>query len=97
VCVLKHNYYLIYAEFKHLIKEQKNILRTSDVVNLAFERCQGHAANFVRFVERPILNAKVTFISDSDVLILYPSDQVVFFCLRHMEALGLPYSNILRP
>lgn len=39
----------------------------------------------------------MTFIADSDVLILYPSDQVVSSCLLHMNALGLPYSNILRP
>jgi len=68
-----------------------------DAVNLAFERCKGHAANFIRFLERPVLKAKVTFIADADVLILYPSDQVVSSSLRHMNALNLPYSNILRP
>jgi hypothetical protein len=70
---------------------------TPDSVNLAFERCKGHAVNFVRFLERPILNAKVTFIAESDVLIVYPSEHVVSSSLRHMKALGLPYSNILRP
>jgi hypothetical protein len=75
------------------------LLRTAspDIVNLAFERCKGHAANFVRFLERPSLQAKVTFIADADILILYPSDKIVSSCLRHMKALKLPYSNILRP
>jgi hypothetical protein len=75
------------------------LLRTSSsaVVNLAFERCKGHAANFIRFLERPILRAKVTFIADSDVLVVYTSDQIVSSSLRHMKSLDLPYSNILRP
>jgi hypothetical protein len=73
------------------------LLRTAspDIVNLAFERCKGHAANYVRFLERPILQAMVTFIADADILILYPSDKVVSASLRHMNALKLPYSNIL--
>lgn len=79
--------------------QKRLLIRTAslDAVNLAYERCKGHAPNFVRFLERPVLKAKVTFIADSDVLILYPSDQVVSSSLRHMNALNLPYSNILRP
>jgi len=72
-------------------------IATPDSVNIAFERCKGHAANFVRFLELPILRAKVTFIADSYVLFVYPSDEVVSSSLRHMKALDLPYSNILRP
>ena len=79
--------------------DKRLLLRTasSDIVNLAFERCKGHAANFVRFLEQPRLQAKVTFIADADILILYPSEKVVSSSLRHMNALKLPYSNILRP
>jgi len=79
--------------------ENRLLFRTAtpNAVNLAFERCKGHAANFVRFLERPVLNAKVTFIAESDVLIVYTSDQIVSSSVRHMKALDLPYSNILRP
>ena len=79
--------------------EKRLLIRTAslDAVDLAYERCKGHAANFVRFLERPVLKAKVTFIADSDILILYASDQIITSSLRHMQALNLPYSNILRP
>lgn len=50
-------------QLRNRFGENRLLLRTATpyAVNLAVERCKGHAANFVRFLERPILNARVTF------------------------------------
>jgi hypothetical protein len=57
----------------------------------------GWAGSFVRFVERPQLSAQLTYICDSDILMLEPAEVVAAAHRRHMRSLSLPYSNSVRP